>query len=97
MQQLSKKGLVKSIKGPSGGFWIDDKDREKINLRQIVEVIDGDKIYVGCGLGLRQCNDKKPCPMHVEYKAVRDDLIKIHTATNIDELAIKLDGTAILK
>ena len=97
MQQLSKRGLVRSIKGPSGGFWIDDEAREKINLRQIVEVLDGDKIYIGCGLGLSQCNDQKPCPMHDQYKDVRDALIKIHTSANLDQLAKTLDENAILK
>jgi Rrf2 family protein len=97
MQQLSKSGLVQSIKGPHGGFWINDEDRVKINLRQIVEVIDGDQIYVGCGLGLSQCNDKEPCPMHNQYQPVREALIKIHTDTSLDELATKLDGIATLK
>lgn len=97
MQQLSKSGLVKSIKGPKGGFWISDEERSMINLRQIVEVIDGDKIYVGCGLGLNQCNDKKPCPVHYQYGPVRQALIKIHTETSLDELATKLDGIATLK
>jgi len=97
MQQLSKKGLVQSIKGPMGGFWIDKKDREKINLRQIVEVMDGDKIYVGCGMGLSDCNDLRPCPTHQQYVQVRQALIKIHTETNLDQLASKLDGNAILK
>ena len=97
MQQLSKSGLVKSIKGPHGGFWINDEDRTKINLRQIVEVLDGDHIYVGCGLGLSQCNDNKPCPMHKQYTPVRQALIKIHTETSLEELATKLDGIATLK
>jgi len=97
MQQLSKSGLVQSIKGPNGGFWISDDDRANINLRQIVEVLDGDQIYVGCGLGLRQCNDAKPCPMHHQYMPVRKALVKIHTETSLDELATKLDGIATLK
>ena len=97
MQQLSKSGLVQSIKGPHGGFWINDEDRIKINLRQIVEVLDGNQIYIGCGMGLNQCNDMKPCPMHNQYTPVRQALIKIHTETSLDALATKLDGIATLK
>ena len=97
MQQLSKNKLVQSIKGPHGGFWINDEDRTKINLRQIVEVIDGDKIYIGCGLGLNQCSDNEPCPMHNQYIPVRNALIKIHTETSLEDLAVKLDGIATLK
>ncbi|MFT6336279.1 MAG: Rrf2 family protein [Halioglobus sp.] len=97
MQLLSKSDLVQSIKGPNGGFGINDEDRNKINLRQIVEVLDGDQIYVGCGLGLGQCNKNAPCPMHNQYATVRKALIKIHTEASLEELATKLDGIATLK
>ena len=97
MQQLSKSGIVQSIKGPSGGFWIGEADRKKANLRNIVSVIDGDKLYIDCGLGLKQCNEAKPCPVHDEYKLIRDALIKMHTETTLDDLAEKLEKKAILK
>jgi len=97
MQQLSKSGIVKSIKGPSGGFWMGEEERKAANLRDIVKVIDGDKLYTDCGLGLSQCSDKHPCPVHEEYKDIRDALIKMHSETNIDDLAEKLEGKATLK
>ena len=97
MQQLSKSGIVKSIKGPSGGFWMGEDERKAANLKVIVEVIDGDKLYTECGLGLKQCNDSKPCPVHEEYKKIREALILMHTETNIDDLAEKLEGEATLK
>ena len=97
MQQLSKSGIVKSIKGPSGGFWIGEEERQTANLRNIVKVFDGDSLYVDCGLGLKQCNDLKPCPVHHDYKLIRDALIEMHTETNLDDLAEKLENDAILK
>ena len=97
LQQLAKKGLTKSFKGPSGGFWIDEEDRKNINLQQIVEVIDGDRIYKGCGLGLNNCLDNKPCPMHDHYKHIRKMIIKLHSEITLEELATKLDGIAFLK
>jgi len=97
MQQLSKSGLVKSIKGPSGGFWMGEDERKSANIKDIVKVIDGDKLYTECGLGLKQCNDNKPCPVHEQYKEIRDALVKMHTETNLDELAEKLENEASLK
>ncbi len=97
MQQLSKSGLVKSIKGPSGGFWMGEDERKAANLKDIVTIIDGDKLYTECGLGLKQCNDKVPCPVHFQYKEIRDALIKMHTETNLDDLAEKLENDASLK
>ena len=97
MQQLSKNGLVKSIKGPSGGFWIGEEERKSANLRNIVKIIDGDKLYTDCGLGLKHCNDDQPCPVHFQYKEIRDALIKMHTETTLDDLAEKLEKNASLK
>lgn len=97
MNQLSKSGLVQSTKGRSGGFWITDDDRKEINIRRIVEVMDGNKIYVGCGIGISECNDRNPCPMHDQYVKVKEELIKIHTQNSLEVLASQLDGKATLK
>ncbi|MDF1697963.1 MAG: Rrf2 family transcriptional regulator [Saprospiraceae bacterium] len=97
MQQLSKNKIVKSIKGPAGGFWIGEEERLKLNIMDIVKVIDGDKLYTECGLGLENCNNEKPCPVHQEYSKIKEALIQMHTQTNIDELAKKLKDNATLK
>ena len=70
LQDLSKKGLVQSLKGPKGGFYL-DKSSLKFSLADVVKAIDGDKIFTGCGLGLKQCSASKPCPLHFEFIIVR--------------------------
>lgn len=98
MQILSKNKIVNSSKGPSGGFYIPKKNLEKIKLSAIVKAIDGDQIYVGCGLGLSQCNAEKPCPVHDQFKVVRDELANMLTKTSLLELATGLDsGLTFLK
>ena len=53
-QKLGKGGLVKSVRGPSGGFIL-GKDPDKITFLDIYEIIDG-KITLGnCPLGKGQC------------------------------------------
>jgi Rrf2 family protein len=74
LQDLSRKGIIQSIKGPNGGFFLDDSSR-KTTLADIVKVIDGDKLFTGCGLGLKICSEKSPCPLHDEFKVIRK---KIH-------------------
>ena len=61
LQQLSRHNIIRSEKGPTGGFSIDNSKIEQINLSSIVAAIDGDSIYKGCGLGFEQCNENKPC------------------------------------
>lgn len=98
MQILTKKKIVKSAKGPSGGFYIPKEELDKIMLSEIVEAIDGDHIYKGCGLGLDQCNADKPCPVHDKFKLIRDELAEMLTKTSLLELANGLDsGLTFLK
>ena len=70
LQNLSKQGLLQSQKGPAGGFYLDAANR-KHSLADIVKAIDGDKLFSGCGLGLKQCSEVHPCPIHNEYKEIR--------------------------
>lgn len=65
LQLLSKNKIVDSVKGAYGGFEIDREQMDKLKLSQIVDAIDGDKIYAGCGLGLKECNADKPCPFTI--------------------------------
>ena len=73
LQNLSRRGLVQSLKGPNGGFYL-DKLSLKISLAEIVKAIDGNKIFSGCALGLDFCSETKPCPIHHEFKKIRKDL-----------------------
>ncbi|MCH5714809.1 RrF2 family transcriptional regulator [Niabella hibiscisoli] len=67
LQDLSRKNLVLSAKGPNGGFYHDQQSAQ-CTLADIVKTIDGDKIFSGCGLGLKQCSESHPCPIHHEFK-----------------------------
>lgn len=98
LQQLAKNNIIKSVKGPTGGFQIDKKDIDSIKLIHIVSAIDGDKIFNGCGLGLKECNEEFPCPVHFQFKEIRDNLKKMSSETSIYELATGLEvGLTFLK
>ena len=86
LQALAKDGIITSIKGPTGGYEMSGKKNNKVTLLQVVNAIDGDKIYNGCGLGLKQCNAAKPCPLHHQFAAVRDQLKTMLSATTIQDL-----------
>ena len=98
LQQLVNNGIISSSKGPGGGYEISDADQSNITLHHIVQAIDGDKIYTGCGLGLTQCNESKPCPIHFKFKAIREDLDAMLRSTYVYELTEGLhEGLAFLK
>jgi len=97
MQDLSKRKLVHSVKGPNGGFYMDKLDL-KNSIADIVKAIDGDKIYTDCVLGLKACSEKNPCPVHFEFKEVKKNLIKMIENNTIGDFNEKLDtGKFFLK
>ena len=98
LQELSKNKIIDSVKGPSGGFQIEQKRIHKIKLSHIVLAIDGDSIYKGCGLGLKECSEKVPCPVHNQFKAIRNNIISMLENTNLSDLSLGLkDGSTFLK
>ena len=64
LQQLTKSGLISSIKGKGGGFYLDSKQLETLTIKDIYENFEGTEVLTSCLLGLRICSDNKPCPVH---------------------------------
>ncbi len=73
LQDLGRKGLVLSAKGPTGGFYLDNIGLKK-SLADIVNAVDGDKLFTGCGLGLKSCSAKMPCPVHDNFVSIRKEI-----------------------
>lgn len=95
-QQLARAGIILSKKGPNGGFYI-DKD-SKLKLIDIVTTIDGDSIFTGCSLGLSECSSEQPCPVHNQFKSVRDGLKSMCENTTVMQLSEKFrNGETFLK
>lgn len=92
LQQLSKSGIVDSVKGAAGGFEIEKENIDKVKLSAIVHAIDGDKIFVGCGLGLKECNANKPCPVHDKFINIRNDLRDMLENTSLYEMTTGLEA-----
>lgn len=90
LHELSKKGLVQSTKGPTGGFYLDKHSVEN-SLADIVLALDGDKIFFGCGLGLDYCSETKPCPLHENFAKVRQDLYDMLKSAKLGELQEQMD------
>lgn len=76
LQDLGRRQLVKSIKGPNGGFYHDAETLSK-SLADVVRATDGDKVFSGCGLGLKQCSESRPCPIHNDFKKIRKNIQQV--------------------
>lgn len=98
LQDLVRANIIKSVKGAYGGFEIDKNNISKIKLNQIVNAIDGDSIYNGCGLGLETCDENHPCPVHDKFKLIRAELKNMLENTNLEQLALDIQsGVSFLK
>lgn len=98
LQQLSRNEIIDSTKGAYGGYGISRTNIDKVTLSQIVKAVDGDTIYVGCGLGLKECNANKPCPVHDKFVAIRNNLKQMLENTSLYEMTLGLDtGLTYLK
>ncbi len=92
LQQLTKQNIITSSKGPTGGFKFEGTKMKETKLLEVVETIDGKEMFTQCGLGLKECSENYPCPVHNEYKHIREGLLKMLQNTNIYEMAIGLEN-----
>jgi|SRR5690554_4481835 len=85
LQVLVKHNIINSLKGPSGGFFLDEIQQNQ-SIYNIVVTIEGQSIFKECGLGLSVCSETHPCPIHDEYKVVRELTEKIFKENTIKDL-----------
>ena len=97
LQQLAREKILLSVKGPKGGFEIRKDKMNSIPIARVVDAIDGNGIYTGCGLGLGECDENNPCPLHENFSSIREQLEDMLENTSIYDLAINLDGFSTLK
>ena len=85
MQQIVKAGLLKSTKGPYGGFAL---TAETLNtpVIKLVEITDGMEQFGMCVLNLKYCNGLNPCPLHYEMEEVKRNYLNVFTKNTIGDL-----------
>jgi Rrf2 family protein len=86
MQTLAKAGVLDSFKGPTGGFAL-ARSAGEITLYHIVEALDDLSNYDHCAVGLTECSDEKPCPLHNMWTGVRTAVLDYFRRTTLIDLA----------
>jgi Rrf2 family iron-sulfur cluster assembly transcriptional regulator len=98
LQILVKAGIIDSVKGVNGGFYVPIPRISTTFLVQIVYAIDGDSVFNGCGFGLAECSETHPCPIHDKFIRIRNELSNMLHTTNLEELALGIkSGNTFLK
>lgn len=71
LRDLVRAGVLTSSRGPGGGYAM-ARDPGEISLLEILQIIDGADHIDRCAVGLDLCNEFAPCPLHDEFKPLRD-------------------------
>ncbi|MBM4116215.1 Rrf2 family transcriptional regulator [bacterium] len=91
MQILSRKGLVRSHRGPRGGFCLSRKP-EEITLYDIVDPIDHIANYDEiCILGIDVCSDEAACPLHDDWTKIRAQIRLTLEGKSLAQMVGKLE------
>jgi len=86
LQQLARKGFLKSSKGPTGGFTL-RKSAEDISMFDVIESIDGTQEFQRCPSGLAECNDQAACGLHDSWKGLRSRIMEYLETTSIADVS----------
>jgi len=89
LQDLTRKRLLVSLKGPTGGFAL-ARPAAEITLFQIVDAVDGTDFFNECVLGFPECGGDNPCPVHDRWGSLREDIHAMLVSKNIAQLASEM-------
>lgn len=90
LQSLNQKKIVVSFKGPNGGVTL-ARPAESILLTEIVEAIDGANVFCECVLGLDECGDENPCPLHFQWGPIRNQIKSVFDNTSLKDVSEKIN------
>ena len=91
LQSLSRGSVINSVKGPNGGFFITIAQKQ-LPVNAVLHALNEDVLLKKCVLGLKECSESKPCPMHAQYKFIRQQLIQLFESKTIDQLASDINN-----
>lgn len=85
LQGIARKGLLKSSKGPTGGFCL-KVPAKKLKLIDIVEAVDGLNNFNACAGGLPECSSAKACSLCDRWRPVQSRIMVFLGKTTIADL-----------
>jgi len=93
LHALRNKGLVRSTKGPGGGY-----RRARRQVRALIEAVDGHvELRKACVLGLDQCTDLAPCALHDVWKVFRENYYSTVSSMSLSDAAEALKRKHVLR
>ncbi len=87
MHELSKRGLVYSVKGPRGGFTL-TKEPDEITIWDVIKVFGEEYRYQMCLLHAHKCSEfnDNPCVVHDKWEELKSTIVNFFKNTSILDL-----------
>ena len=85
MKEMVKQKILLSVKGPYGGFCINERTMET-PLIKLMEITGEVEPFNSCVLRLRKCNSINPCPLHHQADSLKKQWHELMTKTTIRDL-----------
>lgn len=89
LQDLVRQNIISSTRGPKGGFHLSEENL-KLPLSRIIETFEDEKQFTACVLGLKACDEAKPCPLHNKISPYRWSLLTALEFNSIEDFARSL-------
>lgn len=84
---LRNHGLVRSTKGPGGGYRL-SRPGNTVRVVEVIEAVDGHiELGKACVLGLDQCTDVASCALHDVWKVFRENYYSTISRMTLDDAA----------
>lgn len=94
VQDLTRAGLVTSVKGPGGGIRL-ARDPARITVLDVARSVDNLQYVTDCVIGYEKCSPEHPCPLHYEWEKIRQrifDIVRDRTLADLVKDATFEDG-----
>jgi Rrf2 family protein len=86
LHALVREGVVKSLRGPRGGFAL-ARPAASVKLYDVVAPFDDIEARRVCLLGRQECSDINPCVIHEHWKATASQVATFFRETSLAEVA----------
>jgi Rrf2 family transcriptional regulator, iron-sulfur cluster assembly transcription factor len=85
-QKLTRAKLVTSSRGAVRGYALARRSRT-INVKDVLLAVEGSDTFDRCVFWSDRCAEAAPCPMHIHWKRVRQNIAALMERTTVADLA----------
>jgi Rrf2 family iron-sulfur cluster assembly transcriptional regulator len=69
-----------------------------MSLIEVLSTLNEEDALDKCILGLHECSEQNPCPLHAQYKLIKPKMVEMFKSKSLQELVDEVsEGKLILK